>query len=743
MNLKQKTIYFILFIVITVYAQGQDVVSIIKNNGEVNFDGVPDEAFWQSAQKFDMVMHAPNNGEAPSENSAVYISYDDNFLWVSARLDYNDPTNIVSTSKKRDEESKNPDSFGILLDTYDDNENALAFFTMPEGQRIDFAVSNDAQMVPSFYGSTNINYSWNTFWDVKTARSDDGWAVEMRIPFSSLRFQVIDDKVKMGLLINRTISHCNEIDTYPELDPRHGMLAPNKPSLAQTIVFSGLKEVKPVYISPYIITGTDKLNELNDAETDFNYSEDKTLTGGLDVKYSLTSNVTMDLSINTDFAQVEADDEMVNLTRYALFYPEKRMFFQERSSIFNFSLGGPSQLFYSRRIGIDDDGVPVPIHGGARLTGRMGKWDIGFMDMQTRKTDDLVSENFGVLRFRRQVFNANSYIGAIITSRISADSINQYSYGIDGIFRVFGDDYAQFNIAQTTDSVGNNFSGSFDPAFFSISWERRSQKGIAYDLSYSYSGKDFDPQVGFMSRYGLKGLRLRLQYGWLPGTDSELFSYSVSFFANNSKRVTDNGLESAMYGPGISFMTKRGWSGRISLFYSVQGIDEEFELADNVVVPVNEYRYFTSRSTLSSPMSKPISTMLTLSAGEFYDGNNFTVTAQPIFNISSSVQITGYYNFNHVVFPARNQELNAHVGRIKVLYMYNTKLSASAFVQYNSIENLTVSNFRLRYNPKEGNDLYLVYNEIRPTKNYFKNGLPKINLLSQIIQVKYVHTFRL
>ncbi|MBN2774793.1 MAG: carbohydrate binding family 9 domain-containing protein, partial [Prolixibacteraceae bacterium] len=452
--IKPKLIFVVVFISLPFFTLGQESISVLKNNEKVNFDGVPDEPFWELSQKFDLVMHAPNTGEIPSEKSTILISYNDNFLWVSAILDYKEPTDIVSTSKKRDEESKNPDSFGILLDSYNDNENALAFFTTPEGQRIDFTVSNDAQMVPSIYGSSNINYSWNTFWDVKTIRTESGWSVEMRIPFSSLRFQVVNDKVEMGLLINRSVSHCNEIDTYPEIDPRHGMLAPFKPSLAQTIILRGIKESKPVYVSPYMITGIDRLNEENNEGTGFNYSEDKTLTGGLDIKYSLTSNLTMDVSFNTDFAQVEADDEMVNLTRYALFYPEKRMFFQERSSIFDFSLGGPSQLFYSRRIGIDDDGIPVPIYGGARLTGRLGKWDMGFMDMQTRKKDGLPSENFGVMRFRRQVFNANSYVGAIMTSRINPDNVNRYSYGIDGIFRVFGDDYMQFNIAQTTDVQG-------------------------------------------------------------------------------------------------------------------------------------------------------------------------------------------------------------------------------------------------------------------------------------------------
>jgi hypothetical protein len=743
MNFKKILILFLLCYSFAAIADDGEIIVLNSSSGELNFDGVPNELFWKSAQTFDLVMHSPNFNSSPQESSTVYLTYDKNYLYVAAFLDYNDPDNIVATSKKRDEKSKNPDSFGILLDTYDDNENALAFFTMPAGQRIDYAVSNDAQMMPGMFGATSQNYSWNTFWDVKTARSEKGWTVEMRIPFSSLRFQEVDGKVKMGLLINRTVSHCNEVDSYPATDPKYGILAPCKPSLAQTIELNGVKNSKPVYISPYVTTGFEKNNELNEAETEFTSTDDKKLTGGLDIKYSLTSNLTMDLTLNTDFAQVEADDEMVNLTRYALFFPEKRMFFQERSSIFDFALGGPSKLFYSRRIGIDEDGNTMPILGGARLTGRVGKWDMGFMDMQTQKNDITPSENFGVLRFRRQVINTNSYIGAIMTSRLSNENINSYSLGLDGIFRVFGDDYVQVNLAQTTDSIGNNFDSSADNLFYSVSWERRSEEGFAYDLSYKYAGENFNPQVGFMSRFATKGPRVTLKYGWLPGVDSKLFSYNVDFSAYSSYRVVDNELETGMYGPGFSVFTKKGWFYKLDLNYNKAGVDEAFDLDDYVTVPVGEYNYYSGRLNFMSPVSKPVSTSVMLSAGEFYDGSSVSLSFTPIFNLSGSVQLSGYYNYSHVEFPDRDQMMNAHVGRLKFLYMYNTKFSLSSFIQYNSVSNFTVSNFRFRYNPKEGNDLYLVYNEMRPTAAYFNDDLEKVDFLNRMFQVKYVHTFQL
>lgn len=720
----------------------QDVVLIEPNAGSVNFDGVPDDAFWQNACQFNLVMHAPNFRAEPSEKSEVFISYDDQYLWVGAFLEYRDPSQIVSKSKKRDEESYSSDAFGILLDTYNDNENALAFFTMPAGQRIDYTVANDAQMMPGMMGGSALNYSWNTFWDVKTTRYEKGWCLEMRIPFSSLRFQEVDGRTQMGLLINRSITCNNEFDTYPEADPKYGMLAPNKPSLAQTIELRDIKSKKPVYISPYLATGFEKNNILNDEETALDYSEDKNLTGGLDVKYSLTSNLTMDLTVNTDFAQVEADDEMVNLTRFALFYPEKRMFFQERSSIFSFNLGGASTMFYSRRIGIDEDGNMVPILGGARLTGRVGKWDVGVMDMQTQKGDITPSENFGVFRLRRQVFNANSYVGAMLTTKATPDNFNSYSYGLDGIFRVFGDDYLSVSVAQTTDSLGNSLKASSDNMFYRFNWERRSQEGFAYTVSYSYSGEFFDPQVGFMMHYANQGVMLKAQYGWIPDAESKLFSYNMDMSVYSSYRVTDGELETGRYGPGFEMVLKSGWFGKLDLNYNIEGVAEEFELDDEVIVPAKRYEFFSGRITTMTPVSKPLSAMFMLSGGQFYDGQSFSLTTEPVFNISASVQLSGFYNYNYVDFPDRHQKMNSHVGRLKLLYMYNTKLSLSGFIQYNSLNNFVGSNFRLRYNPKEGNDFYLVYNEIRPNSGYFDGGLKRVNFLNQLFQAKYVYTFR-
>ena len=353
---------------------GQEAVKIKRITGIIEFDGIPAEAAWQTLEIFPLTMNKPNFGLEPSEKSEVRIGYDNGFLWIGASLYMNDASRIFSVTKKRDEMLFDYDAFGVILDTYNDNENGLAFYTAPTGLRTDYTISNDASgggFGPS--GPSFMNFDWNTFWDVRTSRDDKGWYVEMRIPFSSLKFKSENDVATMGLIITRNISANNETDSYPAIDPKYGFMAVNKPSLAQTIEIEGARPTKPLYVSPYVLGGFSREWSMNEEETSYVKEDYPQYNAGGDIKYNINSNLTLDLTANTDFAQIEADDQQVNLTRYSLFFPEKRKFFQERSSLFDFSLGGHSDnLFYSRNIGIAD-GDPIRIYGGARLTGRLGK----------------------------------------------------------------------------------------------------------------------------------------------------------------------------------------------------------------------------------------------------------------------------------------------------------------------------------------------------------------------------------
>ena len=719
----------------------QQVIDIKRFETPVVFDGQPFETAWNNMDMFALVMHRPNFGNDPSETSEVMIGYDDNYLWVGARLFMSDASKINAVTKKRDEMLFEYDAFGIILDTYDDNENGQAFYTTPTGSRTDYAVANDAAGGGGGPGES-LNLSWNTFWDVKTSRDDKGWYVEMRIPFSSLKFKPENDVATMGLLITRNISANNETDTYPAIDPRYGFMATNKPSLAASIQINGARPERPVYVSPYAITGYSRDWNINETEDAYLKEDKKHLNAGLDIKYNINSNLTLDLTANTDFAQVEADDQQVNLTRYSLFFPEKRMFFQERSSLFSFSLGGHNDnLFYSRNIGISR-GDPVRIYGGARLVGRIGGWDMGFLDMQTEDYEENPSENFGVLRMRRQVINQNSYVGGIFTSRLGMNGDHNYAYGLDGIFRLFGDDYLNVKWAQTYDSKIGNKMASFDPAFILINWERRSEEGFAYNFNYTYSGEQFNPGIGFVMRGGVQGFNSQLLYGWLPGENSPFFNYSIFVRADRYSRLGDGELEGMSIEPGFEINTKSSIHAEISLEYQQEGVIEEFRLSDSITIAPAEYRFTGLQLMIGTSEARMISVRGDVNGGQFYDGWRYGLESETNLNLSSSFKLSAGYEFNALRFPERatNNSLNIHSVNARALYMFSTKLSTSLLVQFVNTEEEMITNFRIRYNPREGNDFYLVFNEFRALSG--KNEIPAIpSFFNRTVMVKYTHTF--
>jgi len=432
----------------------------------------------------------------------------------------------------------------------------------------------------------------------------------------------------------------------------------------------------------------------------------------------------------------------VNLTRYSLFFPEKRKFFQERSSLFDFSLGGRADnLFYSRNIGLVD-GEQIRIYGGARLTGRLGKWDMGLLNMQTAAHEEIAGENFGVIRMRRQVINPNSYVGGIFTSRIGMDGKQNFSYGVDGIFRLFGDDYLNVKWAQSYDSQIDSKLSSLDPSFILVNWERRSEEGFAYDVDYSYSGLKFNPGIGFVRRNGVHGGGARLLYGWIPGEQSWLFNYQINVRANRFVRLEDGNLESMQISPGFEINTKKGIHAEISTETSREGVLEDFNLSDSIVIQAGEYTFSGFEGRFGTSEADRISVRSDAYVGQFYDGNRFGFETEFNLNFSSSFILSPGYEFNHLTFPDRpsNNLLNIHAINMKAQLMISTKFSVNLLLQYVNTEDEFIGNFRLRYNPREGNDFYLVYNDMRGfiDRNMIPGNPPFHN---RTILLKYTHTF--
>ena len=712
---------------------------IPKVTGQVTLDGLSDEPAWAGIESLPLIQIIPAFGKPPTEKTEILVGHDDDFIYIAGRLFDREPDKIQAPSKKRDFFESNTEWLGVLFDTFNDKENALGFFTTPSGLRWDGMVTNDAEQ--RSINEMPINVSWNAFWDVAVVTNDQGWFVEMRIPFSSLRFQDAGGRVVMGLKAFRWIPRKAENDCFPLVDLKTGTMALWKPSLCREVVLEGVRGVRPVYITPYVLGGYGQYYDLNDEETAYNHKNKPTTEAGLDVKYSLTSNLTLDLTANTDFAQVEADDYQVNLTRFSLFFPEKRMFFLERAGIFDFSFGEYNQLFYSRRIGIYDD-EPVRIYGGARLIGRLGPWDVGVLDMQTAslRSADAPSENFGVLRLRRRVFNPYSYVGGMLTSRLGTDGSYNVVYGLDGTFRVRGDDYLLINWAQSFEEGKMNRADSLDPSRFRVGWEKRSRQGLGLNLNLSYSGKDYDPGMGFELREDFSRLGNRILYGWMPGeksplTQHYLFADGYAYFRNE-----DRSLESAEIGPGWGFLAKSGWNGEFAFKAYKESVREEISFFDKVFVPPGEYSFCGLKGYFQTPFGKLVYATVSIDAGSFYDGWRGTIGIKPVWGISPNFSLTGYYQFNRVEFSRRHQALTAQIAQVRLTATLTTSFSASAFVQYDSAADEVTANLRIRYNPREGNDFYLVINEGLNTDRFrYSPGRPFYN--GWAVMVKYSYTF--
>jgi len=707
-------------------------IIIQRITSPVKLDGLSNDAAWKGIESLPMTMRLPDFGKEPSERTEILLGYDDDYLYAAGRFYQSDPSMIQAVSFRRDIWTYASDYMGILIDAFNDNENANLFFASPSGTRTDVNIKNDGE---------KRNTSWNTYWDVETVRNEEGWFTEMRIPFSSLRFEEHDGQTVMSIATIRYIAGKSESITFPLIPEKFGFWGNFKPSQTQEVLFRGIKDHNPLYITPYVLGGIEQSYKLNDAETRYERNDRFEREAGLDIKYGLTSNLTLDITLNTDFAQAEADDRMINLTRYSLFFPEKRLFFQERQGNFDYVFDDDNRLFYSRKIGLHE-GSKVRIYGGARIVGRAGKWDIGFLNMQTQKFEDLLSENFNVMRMRRQLFNEYSYIGGMVTSRIGNKYNWNTAYGIDGIFRLFGDDYLTLKWAQSFENDSTNNMASLVPSKIYMNWNRRGKKGLGYDLTYSRSGKDFNPGIGYERRDNYTRFGDRVQFGWFPGETSRLHDHQLFIEGLAFIRNEDGKTESSEIGPGWEFITRLNSNGSVVFKQYKDNVPKQFTIMNDAEIPEGNYNWYGFELEYNYRSGNPYNAGAGIQAGSFYDGRRISVTIDATARISAHFQLDGNYMITWGKFSERDQQFTWHIGRLSISAFLNTKLSLVSRVQYDSSIDKILTNIRFRYNPREGHDLYIVYDEgLNIDRHREIPVLPPTNI--RTILLKYSYTFRL
>ncbi|NNF05011.1 MAG: carbohydrate binding family 9 domain-containing protein [Rhodothermales bacterium] len=735
-----RPLIFLSILTASLPAMGQDALELDRLNGPIVLDGRIDEAAWREVRPLDVVMYAPVHEGRMTEDTEIRVAYDDGYLYMAARLFDADPNGIRSNSLYRDRYSGD-DTVALILDTFNDNENALWFFTTPAGVRFDMAVTGDAEgRGPGFGGA--VNNSWNTFWDVATARFDGGWTAEMRLPYSSLGFQEVDGRVEMGLIAYRYIARKGERHIYPSIPPNWSM-GFAKPSQARTVVLRGVTSQKPIYVTPYVTGGVGRAADLNEAGTKWITDVDPNRDAGIDLKYSVTNNLTLDATVNTDFAQVEADDQQVNLSRFSQFFPEKRQFFQERAGIFSFSTGRRDRLFHSRKIGLHQ-GQEVRILGGGRLVGRVGEWDVGALNMQTEADAGLPSENFGVVRLRRRVINDQSYAGSMLTSRLGADGSYNVAYGLDGIIRLAPDGYLDVKWAQSIEQTVVD-EGRFDFAdagLLYVEYERRGTLGWTYDGGVTYAGALYDPGIGFVTRRDFLQLSADVQYGWLRPDESRYRTYDASIFGHVYFRNEDGSVESASLGHSWDFAYKSSADARLSANLEVEDLPEDLSLPEDMSVPAGRYTFAGAQGRYTLPAGDLIRGGFSVGGGTFYDGWRIEAGLDPTWSVSRFIELAGSYEYTRIGFPDRDQSANIHLLGVRSRIALNTQVSLSTFVQYNTAAEVAIANLRFRYNFGEGNDLWVVYNDnLNTHRERFDPVLPVSQ--SRTLLFKYTYTFAL
>ncbi len=699
--------------VITRGPAGRATVRAIHLSAPLKVDGVLDEAVYTREQPFGgLIQVAPDYGKPQTERSDIWITYDDANIYVTCRCwDSAPPDEWVVNELRRDTGGlRNNDHIGVMFDTFYDRRSGFAFYTNPLGARADYSVVDE--------GGSNTD--WNPVWTSKTGRFDGGWTVEMAIPFKSLRYHSGANQV-WGIQIRRSIRRRNEWG-YLTPVPRSlaGPQALNRVSAGGTLVGLDLPDAgRNIELKPYTVARvtTDRVRT-PPLSNDFG-SE----IGG-DMKYGITANLTADLTVNTDFAQVEVDEQQVNLTRFSLFFPEKRDFFLEGRGIFDFARGGTGvisnsgtsdtpYLFYSRRIGLNGSDV-IPITAGGRVTGKVGPYAIGIMNILTgsEAASHADPTNFTVLRLKRDVLR-NSAIGLMATNRsVSATGTgSNQAYGVDGAFS-FPRDLSLGTYWARTASTG--VSGDDQSYQGRVDWNADRYGAQAEYLSV---GANFRPDVGFTRRTDARRSFASLRFSPRP----ESIKRVRKFTWTGSGEYIENGagLVEARVGTG-HFATEFENSDQFSLdlAQNYERLPQAFTPAGSpTAIAPGSYSFNTVTAAYTFGAQRRISGSVTVQAGEYYDGTIRSLTlggsgSSPA-RISLLTQLSVEPTFSITRIDLPGASFTTRLARARVDYGFSPLMFASALLQYNSADHTLGTNLRFRWEYAPGSEIFLVYTDER------------------------------
>ncbi len=667
---------------------------------EIEIDGRLDEAAWSRADSTsgEFIQIQPNPGYPMTERTVIRIMYDENNLYIGALLYDSEPDQLSIPGLEQDYQTHDSDIFGIAIDSYYDRQSSFLFAVNPGGAIFDAQTFNDSRYV---------NRAWEGVIHVETTIHERGWTAEIAIPVNTLRFSSSDGEMTWGLNFSRRIRRKSEEGNWAPM-PRQFRLY--KMSMAGRLTgIRNLNRGRNLWIKPYVSAARRDGEELvADPGNDFD--------AGFDVKYGVTSRLTLDLTAFTDFSQVEVDQEQVNLTRFSLFFPEKRDFFLENDGVFSFSdiairnyrTGSSPQkfkLFHSRRIGLNEDRQPQPIAAGGRLTGQAGIFDVGLLNVQTRADRDVPAENFAVVRLKGDVVG-NSDVGVIFVNRqgTSSEVSGDYNraFGVDGNFRLLRNMVVNSYLAATDDPdvSGNRYAGMFQVAWRDPVWD--------VSTLVKHVGDGFDPEVGFVDRRGVRQLYATVGAHPEPDIPHVLRinpHADVHYYSGMDWTLETRKLNGEL---GVTFM-----DGSVLTL----GYEDSFERLVGVTsiasvdVAAGDYGFGTKTVSYTASGERALSGNVRFSNGGFYDGDRTSIGGNLQFRPSHHLAFD--FGVQHNDLNLAGSEFTADLFSGRFRYAYNTKLFLMGFVQFNESTDELVSYLRLNVIHAPLSDIFLVFSERR------------------------------
>ncbi|MCD4773652.1 MAG: carbohydrate binding family 9 domain-containing protein [Bacteroidales bacterium] len=688
-----------------------DTLLAMFYNDQIKLDGKLNEPCWLNAPAIENFTQREQNEGAPAtEKTRIAVVYNTNEIFFGIWCFDSEPEKISAQQMAHDFCWSSDDNIEIMISPFNDNRNGYLFVTNPNGAMADIWIGSEGK---------DFIKDWNSVWDVAVEINEKGWFAEIVIPFSTLKFKKDSEQI-WGINFERNIRRKKEQLMWQGWSRLYDV-----EKISQGGKLTGINNIKQgtkIEIKPYVLGG-------------FEFTEGETKNTGKmggEVNFDITPTLKLNFTANTDFAQVESDRKQINLSRFSLYYPEKRQFFLEGQNYYDMNVDNV-RLFYSRRIGIEQN-TEVPIIGGMRFFGKLNKTNIGIMSIQTSSKDSIPTTNYSVIKVKQDIFKQSS-IGVIATQKYSENHYNRvigtsFIYSTSKLFGeknlVAGGIFA----VSDTKNFGETENLNKDNLSYHV-FVTYPNDQVEFDFGFTTVESGFNPEMGFASRNNYQMFYTELQFNPrfknLPFFRNLILKpIDINYYINNETKK----LESVFYEwRPLGFVTKSGEFLELNIQHIFDKPSENFELIDSVFIPAGSYWDNRLEVQFSTFKGRKISAYACVNIGEFYTGHRQEYELYTNFNLSRRLNLGFDWQRNYVQLPQKSFTTDELGGRID--YAFNPKLQTSLFTQWNNEDKNILVNYRINWIPKIGSFFYFVINQEYTTDNGIK--LERTTIIGKLI----------